>query len=136
MKAPKLYWSDTGLAAHLAGVGDPERLLAMPRCGAFLENLLLCHLVAWRETLAPRPEVYYSRTASGLEVDFIIEHRRRLLPVEVKAATLVRPDDVRALERFLDEHPAAAPFGLCVHTGAEPYAIARRVLAVPIHMLL
>jgi hypothetical protein len=80
VKSPKLYWTDTGLAAHLGGVASAAELPSNPRSGAFLENLVLAELDAWRECVAPRPEVFYWRTASGAEVDFVIEHQRRLVP--------------------------------------------------------
>ena len=41
IKAPKLYWGDTGLALHLAGGVEPG--------GAHLENVVLLDLLAWRD---------------------------------------------------------------------------------------
>ena len=71
IKAPKLYWSDTALALHPAGEREPR--------GPRLENLVLLDLMIWRDVQARRPEVLYWRTASGLEVDFVIETPQRLL---------------------------------------------------------
>jgi predicted AAA+ superfamily ATPase len=65
IKAPKLYWCDTALALHLAGETEPR--------GAHLENLVLTDLLTWRDTQPRRPEVLYWRTATGDEVDFVIE---------------------------------------------------------------
>lgn len=135
VKSPKLYWSDTGLAAHLAGIGDAEALRQGPRGGALLENLLLGHLDAWRESVAPRPEVHYWRTASGVEVDLVLAHRGRLLPIEVKSASRVRAADAAGVEIFLASY-RRAPYGLVVHTGADAYLLSRRVAAVPLSRLL
>lgn len=135
VKSPKLYWTDPGLAAHLAGLGAPAELEASPRRGAYLENLLLVHLDAWRETVTPRPEIYYWRTASGAEVDLVIEHGQRLLPVEVKAARQVRVADADGLERFLGEHRRAT-WGLLAYAGDEIVPLSARVLAVPVARLL
>lgn len=131
VKTPKLYWTDTGLAAHLTGVatGKPE-----PEAfenGALLENLVLMQILAWRETVIPRPEVHYWRTAGGLEVDFVVEHGRRLLPIEVKSSRRLRPNDAKGLAAFLDEHRKAAPFGLVVYDGKEVTRLAERIVAVP-----
>jgi hypothetical protein len=135
VKSPKLYWTDTGLGAHLAGLGDPAELLASPRRGVYLENLLLCHLDAWRETVTPRPEVYYWRTTSGAEVDLVVEQGRHLLPVEVKASRQVRASDAEGVERFLADHRHAA-WGLVAYTGDEVVPLTARVLAVPVDRLL
>ncbi len=123
VKTPKLYWTDTGLAAHLAGATEN---------GAFLENLVLMQILAWRETVIPRPEVHYWRTAGGLEVDFVIEHGRRLLPIEVKSSRRLRPDDAKGLAAFLDEHRKTAPFGLVLYDGKEVIRLAKRIVAMPL----
>lgn len=123
IKTPKLYWSDTGLAMHLAGEDEPR--------GCHLENLVLCELLAWRELQIRRPEVLYWRTAAGLEVDFVIESGRKVVPVEVKASARVATSDAKGLEAFLDEYPDVAKGGLLLHTGTETFPLSRRVLAAP-----
>jgi predicted AAA+ superfamily ATPase len=123
IKAPKLYWSDTGLALFLAGETEPR--------GAHLENLILIDLLAWRDLHAQRPEVLYWRTATGLEVDFVVETPQRLLPIEVKAASRTTTADAKGLEAFLDEYPDLTDGGLLVYGGGESFPLTRRVLAVP-----
>jgi predicted AAA+ superfamily ATPase len=123
IKAPKLYWSDTALALHLAGEVEPR--------GPHLENLVLIDLMIWRDVQARRPEVLYWRTATGLEVDFVIETPQRLLPVEVKVASRVTTGDAKGLEAFIDEYPELADGGLLLYGGKEIFPVTRRVLAVP-----
>lgn len=123
IKAPKLYWSDTALALFLAGEAEPR--------GPHLENLVLIDLLAWRDVQARRPEVLYWRTASGIEVDFVVETPKMLLPIEVKAAARVTPADAKGLEAFLDEHHDRASGALLLHAGKETFPLTRRVLAAP-----
>jgi predicted AAA+ superfamily ATPase len=123
IKAPKLYWGDTGLAMFLAGETEPR--------GPHLENLVIADLLGWRDMQARRPEVLYWRTASGLEVDFVLETPNRVLPIEVKASTRVSPADARGLEAFLDEYQGLANGGLLLHAGTETMPLTRRVLAAP-----
>lgn len=123
IKAPKLYWSDTALAMYLAGEREPR--------GAHLENLVLTELLAWRDVQPRRPEILYWRTATGLEVDLVVETPRRVLPIEVKSSRRVGPSDARGLEAFLDEYPDLADGGLLLHAGTEVFPITRRVLAAP-----
>ena len=103
IKTPKLYWSNAGLALALGG-GDPT--------GAHLENYVLTDLLAWRDTEAPRPDVPYWRTASGAEVDFVVERRQQVLAVEVKATATPSPRDAAKLRRFLDEYGETVAGGL------------------------
>jgi len=123
IKAPKLYWCDTALALHLAGESEPR--------GPHLENLVLMDLLAWRDTQARRPEVLYWRTASGEEVDFVIETATRTIPIEVKAATRLAPADARGLESFLAEYASSSDGALLLYGGTETFPLTRRVLAVP-----
>ena len=96
-----------------------------------LENLVLMDLLAWRDVQPRRPEVLYWRTATGIEVDFVIETPRRVLPIEVKTAARVGPSDAKGLEAFLDEYPDLADGALLLHGGTGTFPLTRRVLAVP-----
>lgn len=123
IKAPKLYWCDAGLALHLAGESEPR--------GAHLENLVLSDLLAWRDGQVSRPEVLWWRTVSGDEVDFVLEWKGRLLPVEVKASAQPRFADAKGLAAFRQEYPDLTRAGLLLHTGQETGWIADGVLAAP-----
>jgi len=132
VKSPKLYWTDTGLAAHLAGLAAlPEEEIP----GALLENLVLAQILGWRETAIPRPEVFYWRTHSGAEVDFVIESGRRLLPIEVKSARRVSLADTKGLGVFLEDNPRSAPFGILLYGGREVLSLTEQVIAVPLDCL-
>ena len=123
VKSPRIYWSDTGLALHLAGVGEPS--------GVHLENLLVNDLFAWRERRVPRPEVLFWRTSKGIEVDLVIETRGALVPVEVKSRQTLRVSDARHLRTFLRDYDDQSPAGVMVYAGRETYWLTDRVLAVP-----
>jgi uncharacterized protein len=122
IKAPKLYWTDTGLACHLGGELEPR--------GAHLENLVLQDLLAWRGSELPAPEILYWRTVAGTEVDFVIERKGRLLPIEIKATRRPNLAAAKNLEAFLDDYPEA-PAGLLLHDGEDVEWLTRRVLAAP-----
>jgi predicted AAA+ superfamily ATPase len=123
IKAPKLYWGDTGVALHLAEADEPA--------GAHLENLVLHDLLAWRDARIERAEIGYWRTASGEEVDFVIEAGRQLLPIEVKATARPRLGDAAHLRSFRGEYGKKARAGLLLHTGSTLEWLAPDVLAVP-----
>jgi predicted AAA+ superfamily ATPase len=123
IKSPKMYWSDTGLAMHLAD--------ATTASGAHLENLICTDLLAWRETQSTRPAILYWRTSTGEEVDFVVEWQGRLLAVEVKATTNPGYNDSRGLRSFLQEYGNTALGGLLLHGGDSTFWLASGVLAVP-----
>ncbi|HVR74895.1 MAG TPA: ATP-binding protein [Planctomycetota bacterium] len=136
IKAPKLYFGDTGLGLFLAGVQDADELRNLPGSGAWLENLILNDLLAWRETQTRKPGVYFRRTVNGEEVDFVLEGGRRLLPMEVKASAAVRVADAKGLDSFCAEFPGRAPFALLLHDGEKAFRLTRTTLAVPLGCVL
>jgi len=132
IKAPRLFFSDTGLAAYLAGIETLADLERAGLPGALLETLIFSDLLAWCETLAPRPEILYWRTVSGAEVDFVIERAGKVVPMEVKASGRVRAADIQHLRLFLDEYKKAAPHAVLLHTGQRCEQLAERIWAVPL----
>lgn len=122
IKTPKLYWADTALALHLAG-NEPD--------GPHLENLVLSDLLAWREGSASRAEIAYWRTASGEEVDFVIDTGAALVPIEIKATTRPRVSDARHIQSFRAEYGRRARAGLVLHAGTALEWLAPGVLAAP-----
>jgi predicted AAA+ superfamily ATPase len=123
IKAPKLYWSDTGLALFLAGEERPR--------GAHLENLVLCDLFAWRAGEIEAPEILYWRTAAGEEVDFVVEWHGRLLPIEVKSSERPKLADARGLRSFRADYAKSTLPGLLLHDGEEITWLADGILAAP-----
>lgn len=122
IKSPKLYWCDTGLALRITG-SDPSP--------AHLENLVLCDLLAWRDSRPDPAEVMYWRTTTGEEVDFVIETGNALLPIEIKATVNPRLRDCTRLKAFRREYPDTARSGLLLHDGDRVEWLAPDVLALP-----
>jgi hypothetical protein len=123
IKSPKLYWGDTGVALHLAEQGEPG--------GTHLENVVLHDLLAWRDARLERAEIGYWRTASGEEVDLVVEAGGKLLPIEVKAGARPRLADAAHLRSFRQEYGRKARAGLLLHTGSALEWLAPDVLAAP-----
>jgi predicted AAA+ superfamily ATPase len=123
IKTPKLYWADTGLACHLAGLTEPP--------GAYLENLVLSDLLAWRDAQPRAADIFYWRTASGEEVDFVIETHDAILPIEVKAAPRPATSDIATLHTFRSEYGKRCPGAILLHTGERTEWLAPGILATP-----
>ena len=123
VKLPKIYWSDTGLALHLAGSSEPS--------GAYLENIILNDLLAWRDARLEYAAIMFWRTASGEEVDLVIESGDDLIPIEIKATVRPRLRDAAHLRTFLSEYSDLARCGLLLHAGDSIEWIAPDILAAP-----
>ena len=72
--------------------------------------------------------------AAGKEIDFVLEHGRKLLGIETKLAFLVSFRDASNLHFFLEEYPEAAG-GLILYNGNEIRRLGEKILATPWTMI-
>jgi len=100
-KGPKLYLRDTGLLHFLAGLREPRELATWARRGASFEGLVIEELVTWSQDHLTRPEAFFWRTQAGAEVDLLLVHGRRVLPIEVKLGAAVGAREIRALRQCM-----------------------------------
>src|SRR5271165_4779929 len=133
---PKVYLNDTGLLAHLVGL-TLERLELDPgMAGSVLENFVLMELrkqSAWSET---QPGFFYWRTASGQEVDIVLEDSAgRIVGIEVKASATLRGSDIRGLEALAKAAPKRWLGGVVLYTGSEIVPFANTLHGVPVSRL-
>ncbi len=84
IKAPKLYFLDTGLVAFLTSWKDPESLRRGPMAGAFFETYIVAEIVKSYLFRGIIPSLYYLRDKEGHEIDILIDTGRILVPIEIK----------------------------------------------------
>jgi hypothetical protein len=130
VKSPKLMWVDSGLASFLAGHFDPESLRNSREAGGVFESMIYLHLGALCQLLTPKPRIFYWRTTTGKEVDFVLEWGRKLIAVEVKLSSTPKFADTQTLKLFLDEYPETVA-GVLVHTGNEIKMLHEKIVAIP-----
>jgi predicted AAA+ superfamily ATPase len=100
---PKFYFFDTGvfLANRPAGPLDATSEID----GVALEGLVAQHLRTWCDYSAGRHGLHYWQTRAQVEVDFVVYGESGIYAVEVKNARQIRPEDLRALQRFGEDYP-------------------------------
>ena len=95
VKAPKLYFLDTGLAAYLAGWSSPATLEAGAMSGAFLETWVLAEMLrSWWHS-GRQADFRYYRDKDQREIDVLIERDGRVHPVEIRKTAQPGRDSVR-----------------------------------------
>jgi predicted AAA+ superfamily ATPase len=134
VKSPKIMWMDSGLCAHLAGFFSSRELETAREWGFLLECFVFSQLSALCSLMSPVPRLYYWRTRRGDEVDFVIEHGRRLLAVEVKAGVELRYEDTKGIQAFMRDTSRPVT-GLLLYGGTEFRRMGESVFAVPLRML-
>lgn len=134
VKAPKLYFLDTGLGSYLTEWSSAATLGAGAMAGPILETHALVELLKGWWYQGRQPRLFFYRDRDGREIDLLIEQDGILHPVEVKRAATPRRDWLRpfsALDTLEAPRGAGAVLCLC----PAPVPLDGLTMAVPIGLL-
>lgn len=136
VKAPKLHFVDTGLAANLANI-TPEKLT--PEKGMFgplLESFVLGELDKQSRWSEGRYDFSHFRDKDGAEVDIVVEDQEgRIAGIEVKAAATVGPRDFSGLNKLSAAAGKRYAGGVLLYDGEHSLPFGEGKRAVPISAL-
>ena len=131
VKTPKVYFTDIGTMCYLTGLKDPEHAASGPMGGAIMETAVLTEII---KTLTHRgidPQVFFWRTSMGSEVDIVIEHSGKLVPIEVKLSATPRPTMGGSVRSFQKDFGKRVLPGYVVHPGNVRFPMGSGVTALP-----
>lgn len=121
IKAPKLYFLDTGLAARLLGIHDSSQLETHPARGALFETFVYGELLKLRLNGHLPWEIHFWRDQGGHEVDFVLASGRSLLAIEVKSGATFHSDQSASLIRFRKIAGGELEKSLLIYGGEERF---------------
>jgi len=87
IKAPRMYFTDTGLCAYLTRMNSPEFLEASAMDGVFFETWVVSEIYKSYLHNGKRPPIYYYRDQNKKEIDLIIHQNNIVNPIEIKKGT-------------------------------------------------
>lgn len=131
VKTPKVYFTDTGTLCYLAGLRDPAHAAAGPLGGAIFETAVLAEIVKTFRHRGEEPQVYFWRTATGVEVDIVVEVGGRIVPVEVKLSATPRPAMAAGILALRQDLGEKVEPGYVIHPGEIQLPLAPGVRALP-----
>jgi predicted AAA+ superfamily ATPase len=100
---PKFYFFDVGVYLAIRPKGPLDQPTEIQ--GHAVETLVAQHLRAWLDYSSKNGELFFWRTKSGLEVDFIIYGEIGFYAIEVKNSSRIKPQDLRGLHEFKNDYP-------------------------------
>lgn len=125
VKTPKLYWFDNGLLRHLSGFGFQIDN------GQLFENYVASEIIKYIRTNRLDIQLYFYRTRSGMEIDFILETHQGILAIEVKNRELVSAKDFTNLKRLKDATGKNFRSGIVIYKGNEIKNFGDDLWAIP-----
>lgn len=127
VKAPKVYFRDTGILHQMLGIREERDLWLHPKSGASWEGYVIEEVI---KAVSP-DEVYFWATHAGAELDLLLFVEGRRLGVECKRVDAPRltPSMRTALEDLALDHL------FVFYPGAQSYPLAERVTVLPLAYL-
>jgi predicted AAA+ superfamily ATPase len=107
-KRPVMHFTDTGLAAYLAGWRSAEQLETSPFAGAVFETETFSQIYRSYTNCGLDPALFFFRTNDKKEIDLLLEREGTLYPVEVKKTARPQSAD---LKHFAALDPVYDPTG-------------------------
>lgn len=135
VKTPKVYFSDVGTLCYLVGLRDPDHAASGPMGGAIIETAVLTEIVRRLTHRGIEPEIYFWRTSSGSEVDLVLNHQGKLIPLEAKLSATPKPAMASGIRAFRHDLGASAGSGYVVHPGNVELPMGPEVSALPLRRL-
>jgi len=84
IKAPRMYFLDTGLCAYLTRMNSPEFLEGSAMDGDFFETWVVSEIYKSYLHNGERPPLYFYRDQNKKEIDLIIHQNNVVNPIEIK----------------------------------------------------
>jgi uncharacterized protein len=128
VKAPKVYFRDTGLLHALMGVETMAQLLTHPRAGASWEGFALEQVLR----LAKPDQAWFWATHQGAELDLLMFKGARRIGVEFKRADV--PRLTPSMRIAIDDLKLDSLY--VVHPGLHRFVLAEGIEAVPLWAML
>lgn len=102
IKSPKIYFLDTGLLCYLSGISSINQIFKGPLSGQLFETVVVSEIVKRFYNNGKIPKIYWWRTSYGEEVDFVIEDKGKIIPIEVKLSAKINMEMAKGLINFYD----------------------------------
>ncbi|MBU1701922.1 MAG: DUF4143 domain-containing protein [Candidatus Eisenbacteria bacterium] len=110
VKHPKFYFFDPGVVRGVTG--KLRETLAADERGWLLETVVLNELRAWIQMSNYGGKLYYWRTPSGGEIDFVWVRDKQAIGIEIKAGAQWRTEFSRSLKKLKESGSLQKCFGV------------------------
>jgi len=134
VKAPKLYFCDTGLAAHLSMWLTPQTLMNGAASGHFFENYVVAELIKNYSYSQSNINMTYLRDSNVKEIDILIEKNNIIHPLEIKKSANPSQEATRKFD-ILNNTASKIGAGGIICMCEEPIPIDRLNTFIPCNLI-
>ncbi len=136
IKAPKLYFLDSGLACWLLGWNTPEQLEKGAMWGHIFESYIFVEILkSYYNDGIVRPPLYYYRDKEKNEIDLLIENGPTLHPIEIKTTCDPKKSMVKAFKLLKEIPTKTIGTGALICLSKERLPLADNIWILPAHLI-
>jgi len=134
IKSPKIYFTDTGLAAYLCNISTNLQLRRDPLRGGLYENFIILEFTKAAYNKGLQPEFYFYRDSHGNEIDLIIKKDNKLIPIEIKSAETFTNSFLKGINHFQKTFSDTHEEGFVLFNGIQKYEIQKIKILNPLQI--
>jgi predicted AAA+ superfamily ATPase len=130
VSTPKFYFFDVGVANHL--LKRSNIITGSTDFGAAFEHFIYLELKCYSQYSGKKFPIYFWRTSSQLEVDFILGDHE--VAIEIKGTDNIQPRHTKGLNAIMDEYTFAKK--IIVSTDTLPRLLNNEIQSLPWNIFL
>ena len=131
IKSPKIYFLDTGLLCYLTGISSASQIFRGPFSGQLFETVVLAEIVRNFYNQGKIPRIFWWRTSHGEEVDFVIEDKGKITPLEVKLTSKTNKQIVKSLISFSNLFSDRIDKAFLINLSQEKLILDKKIISIP-----
>jgi len=98
VKAPKVYFYDTGLVCSLLGIDSKKEFSTHSAVGSIYENMVVADIKKQIFNTKSTSEIYFWQDSQNNEIDVLIKNSDKLYPIEIKAGSSFNSDYLKGIK--------------------------------------
>jgi predicted AAA+ superfamily ATPase len=136
VKAPKMYFLDTGLACFLLGWNTSQQLVNGAAFGHIFESFVFAEILkSYYNAGKTTPQIFYYRDADKNEIDILIKDGDVLHPIEIKTTSDPNKSMVSAFKQIEKIPDMKLGEGAVICLSKEPLPLKEGVWILPANLI-
>lgn len=126
-KAPKFLFFDMGIKRIATHEGAHP---SMQTLGRLFEQWIGLELLRLLRIQKPQARLKYWRDHAGPEIDYVIEHEKKYIPIEIKWTATPTASDSKHLKTFMQQYPCSMPAYIICRAN-KAFLLDENIIALP-----
>lgn len=118
-KSPKIYFTDSGVAAYLLDIDSPQVMNRDKMRGYLFENMVIMNFLKNRFNKGVNGGLYFYRDSNGNEVDLLVKSGSQYCCYEIKSSATFHADFAKGLKNFEKNYPDLVKEKSIIYAGSK-----------------